>query len=135
VTSGTTVASNIQGDDASFSRAALFNFGGAFLTAAWRNNLQVEVSGFLNGVKKYGTSLTLGTDEATYFAFNYLGVDQVLFHSAGGVPAGYGSSGLSIAVDDITYTNAKATPIPGAIWLLGSGLAGILCLRRRFSVN
>ena len=28
-------------------------------------------------------------------------------------------------------TNTSATPIPGAVWLLGSGLAGFAALRRR----
>jgi hypothetical protein len=33
--------------------------------------------------------------------------------------------------DNCTETYTKATPIPGAVWLLGSGLVGLVGLRRR----
>lgn len=34
-----------------------------------------------------------------------------------------------VTLDNLTYA---ATPVPGAIWLLGSGLIGLVGLRRRF---
>ena len=44
-----------------------------------------------------------------------------------------GPSGMNtpayFAMDDLTP--ASAVPIPGAVWLLGSGLIGIICIRRK----
>ena len=37
----------------------------------------------------------------------------------------------SLLCEDCTETYVKATPIPGAVWLLGSGLVGLVGLRRR----
>jgi hypothetical protein len=65
----------------------------------------------LVGAQKNGT--------LNYFAFSSDSlISSVTFHDAGN--DGY-------AVDNIS----TATPIPGAVWLLGSGLLGLIGLRRR----
>jgi len=42
-------------------------------------------------------------------------------------------NGGSMNIDEIYYSsNASAIPIPGAVWLLGSGIIGIVGIRRKF---
>ncbi|BDQ35432.1 hypothetical protein [Pseudodesulfovibrio portus] len=45
---------------------------------------------------------------------------------------GYGSEGDSWYITEVHGLAANPTPIPGAIWLLGSGLLGLAGIRRRF---
>ena len=43
-----------------------------------------------------------------------------------------GSSGSFLYnIDDITTTSAAVVPLPGALWLFGSGLAGLIALNKR----
>jgi hypothetical protein len=133
VASGTGVALNGYAADASISRVTPFNFGGAYLTGAWNNGLQLEVLGYKGDVLKYDTTITINSLDAIYFAFNYKAVDKVTFHSFGGSDAGYGGGGAHFVMDDLTYSRAKVAPIPGALWLLGSGLVGLVGFRRRSS--
>lgn len=66
---------------------------------------------------------TMASGSLTYFAFlSDLAFDTVVFYASDG--DGYGIDNLSIGAP---------TPIPGAIWLLGSGLVGLVGLRRRFA--
>ena len=68
---------------------------------------------------------SLGLDWFTvgwlYFGGDY---STVLFE-------GYSWDGGSSAVESISDSFTRATPIPGAIWLLGSGIVGLAGLRRK----
>ena len=55
----------------------------------------------------------------------YLKIDGVGTGSAGGTSA--------FDLDAVGAINHAVVPIPGAVWLLGSGLVGLLGLRRRMS--
>ena len=41
------------------------------------------------------------------------------------------ADGLEISIDSIHVVPIRVVPIPGAVWLLGSGLVGVIGLRRR----
>jgi len=45
--------------------------------------------------------------------------------------SGSGTARAGISVDDMFATNTSPVPIPGAIWILGSGLLGLLGVRRK----
>ena len=39
--------------------------------------------------------------------------------------------GWNIGIDNINFDQSAAVPIPGAVWLLGSGLIGLIAVRKR----
>lgn len=112
-------------------RDAPFDFTSAYLTAAWNNGLNVQVTGYLQGNAIYQQALTIDTDAPTLFAFNFLGVDRVNFVSSGGTSAGLGGSGTHFAMDDATFSASTVTPEPLSMALLGTGLFGLGAMRRR----
>ncbi|OPX81634.1 MAG: hypothetical protein A4E43_00627 [Methanosaeta sp. PtaB.Bin005] len=59
-------------------------------------------------------------------AFGWSGIDRLEFSSA---PLGVNPWDYHFAMDNFTY---EAVPIPSAVWLLGSGLLGLLGLKRKF---
>ncbi|MBG0789719.1 MAG: hypothetical protein H0S80_04385 [Desulfovibrionaceae bacterium] len=64
---------------------------------------------------------TMDSGSLVYFSFfSDLAFDTVTFKASGG--DGYGIDNLTVGAP---------TPIPGAVWLLGSGLIGLIGLRRR----
>jgi|GEM_PF-2139855 len=66
---------------------------------------------------------SLVNDTMVYFSFYFdEAFDSVTFKASGN--DGYGIDNLSVGAP---------TPIPGAIWLLGSGLLGLVGIRRRFA--
>ena len=59
---------------------------------------------------------------------------QVGIHGPGYPAGNYIENGNSWSSCDLqfrTYTDTAAVPIPGAIWLLGSGILGLVGLRKR----
>ncbi len=93
-----------------FTNSTSFDLDSAYLTAAWSDNLQLHVTGSLNGTLLYDNTYTLSATTPTLITFNYLGVDTVMFAGSGGTHhSGYTGSGKQFAMDNLTVT----IPEPG----------------------
>jgi hypothetical protein len=72
----------------------------AYMTAAWNDNLQVEVTGYLRGKKVFDHTYTLSATRPTLCVFAVT-VDTLDFNSSGGTPhAGYSGGGEHFAMDN-----------------------------------
>ncbi len=134
--SGDYTAFNLFGDVAAVGPGT-FDFNSAYLAAAWRNNLSINVRGLLDGDVIYNETVVAqyGTEKgssAVEFVFNFIGIDQLIFDSFGGTDADSndGGSGTHFALDNFTFNNSTAVPEPTSLMLWGSGL-GIVCFVRR----
>ena len=76
----------------------------------------------LSGYKNWADWLTVNVGEA--------GIKSLTFYAAD--PSGYYVNAFHPSVDNMVI-NESLVPIPGAVWLLGSGLLGLAGLRRKFS--
>ena len=135
IVSGNWVAYNACAGDANVSLDGnTFDFVGGYFTAAWRNGLTIDVTGYLAGEKKYFQSITVDASGPTLFVFDYLDVDLVWFSSYGGTYAGFDYDQPHFAVDNMIFQSDSFTmpvPLPGALWLMGSGFAALMALRKR----
>ena len=109
VISSNNVVFNREGFPASINNATPFNMVSAYFTAAWNDNLQLEVQGFAGGMLKYDKTFTLSAVAPSLLTFNYTGVDEVYFLAYGGTPhSGYSFSdppyagGTWFAMDNLT---------------------------------
>jgi hypothetical protein len=131
--SGNYVAFNVFGNPGevlTISSGDTFDFNSTYLTAAWNDNLNVNVLGFLNGLNIYNQTVVVSDDAPTLFNFNYLGIDQLRFTSFGGTDAGTPGNGQQFAMDNFTY-NAQTVPEPATIALIGLGFMGFGITRRK----
>ncbi len=104
------VAYNPGGAPASISSSSPFALFSAYLTAAWNDNLQVEVQGYVGTTLIYDNKYTLSATSPTLIHFNYVGVTSVNFISSGGTPhIGYTGSGKQFAMDNVSV---YLTPVP-----------------------
>ncbi|MHC5598405.1 MAG: PEP-CTERM sorting domain-containing protein [Nostoc sp.] len=129
------VAFNAFGNPATASTVSIgggeFNFNSAYLTAAWNNGLNILVEGFLGGITKYATTVTVDSTSPTQFNFDFLGIDSLKFTSFGGVDAGYEGSGTHLVLDNFTY-NSETVPEPTTILgLLTVGSFGVALSRKQ----
>jgi hypothetical protein len=101
------------------STSGTFDFTGAYLTSAWDSVQYPIIQGWLNSELKY-TSIVTIYNAANWYSFNFTGIDELVFISNGGG---------QVVIDNLTY-NTSTVPIPAAVWLLGSGLIGLIGIRR-----
>ncbi|HVM47815.1 MAG TPA: immunoglobulin domain-containing protein [Candidatus Acidoferrum sp.] len=85
---------------------APFNLHAAYLTAAWNDNLQVQVLGFTGtNTPAYDHTYTLSATYPTLIVFNYSNVTEVEFISSGGKQhPGYTGSGEHFAMDNVAVS-------------------------------
>ncbi len=122
------VAFNAWGEPAQFSGDP-FNFIGVYLTAAWRDGLNVDVEGYRDGLLVYRETVVLDTSAPLWFQADYVNVDTVRFVSYGGTHhQGLRGDGTQFALDNLTHV---AIPAPGAVLLVGLGTTLTGWLRRR----
>jgi hypothetical protein len=93
----------------------------AFLQS-WRNNL--DGAGAFNNTGMLGESLG-------YFFYGGLGTDPGLGQVASTKYAGEWKLDYSVAAGTTLSYNVAPIPVPAAVWMLGSGIAGLIATRRR----
>ncbi|ADM08395.1 beta-lactamase, putative [Parvularcula bermudensis HTCC2503] len=103
--SGTNAMFNEFGGSASISRSANFDFDSFYASAAWNEGLQLEVSGYDDGVFIGSQTFTLSYDVSNFYELDdtiFDSVDQVEFSTFGGVddPNDDGT-GTQFSMDDL----------------------------------
>jgi len=107
------VAYNGNGAPASISAAGPFVLYSGYVTAAWDDNLQLEVQGFNGQTLTYDTTYTLSATNATLIELNYVGVTSVQFITSGGVHhRGYNGAGSEFVLDNVSAFVAPIPPTP-----------------------
>lgn len=126
-------AFNLSGNMASMSRATPFTLKSATFTSAWVTPNTVTVTGYLGGTQLYQSVFgLLKTTIPTQFAFNFANIDMLTFTTQV-TPASLQWQSQFV-MDNVVVNEATApapTPIPGAVWLLGSGILCLTGLRKR----
>ena len=129
--SGDFVGFNVDGGYGIVSSASDFTFNGAYFTAAWQSGLNIRVQGYENDTIMYSKDIIVNYDKSNYFNFNFVGINKLYLSSFGGKDnCCYNYSGTEFAIDNFTVS---AVPVPGAVWLLGSALVGLMGFSRRKS--
>ena len=130
--SGDYVAFNAWAEAASITSSDIFDFDGVYLTAAWRNGLNITVAGYENDSLLYSTTVVVDTTGPAWFDFNYVGINRLEFDSYGGVDVFLYGSGEHFVMDDFEFTPpAMHSPSPGALLLGSIGVGFVGWLRRR----
>ena len=142
VVSPPNVAFNENGLPVSFSRrpSMPFELDSFYLAAAWRDGLEVTVTGELCSpaptcVVVDSTTLTVSTSGPTLETFNWDDVNKVVFQSFGGVPVGF--EGYQFVLDNVRISSVPelstrfnafdAVPELSTWTLMLVGFAGLGC--------
>jgi len=127
VVSPNNVAFNAFGDPASIYSAHVdpFYVLDGYITAAWRDNLEINITGYYGGNPVISGDFFINTNAPTYFyATAPVWIDDLVFTSSGGVQhIGYTGDGTHFALDNLTV---HTTPEPGTLLLVGTGILGLV---------
>jgi hypothetical protein len=117
VASPNNVAYNGYGNPAALTSSTPFRLVSAWLTAAWNDGLQVEVTGYKDGLAVYDNTYTLSATTRTLIYFNNSIVDEVYFQSWGGTrnPLYGNKIGWQFAMDNLLVEVSKKGALQVAI--------------------
>jgi hypothetical protein len=127
------VTGTVSGDYVSFKaygnpvivQGSPFTFNGAYFTTAQpEDDLVIKIQGYSGANKLYETTITPSFSAATWFDFNYVGIDTLIIIGSGSFVGS--NSSRRFAMDNFTFNEPTPVPIPAALWLLGSGLLGLI---------
>lgn len=112
-----------------------FDFNGAFLTGAWNDGLNIEVTGSANGLASYSKTVVVNSAQAQWFDFNFLDIDSLSFRSFGGEKNRLlDGEGEHFILDNFTFNepvNSTQVPEPPALILFGMGIFFLGMINRR----
>ncbi len=104
---------NLHGNPASIIGVIPFDLLSTYVTAAWRDNLTLQVVGSSDGATKFAITTNLSTTTPILLQFNFFGVDRVDFVTSGGTTNGaYAESGFQFAMDDVLIAPHLLGPQP-----------------------
>lgn len=130
--------SGVAGQVLSISVTSLFNVDGDKLDAAisiysgvLNSEFELLMPGFDNDADFAGLAYLTGSP-TWGTAGNDVAVLDFVLPTSGLYTIAIGGEGFLSFDDDYGYEmNVSAVPVPAAVWLFGSGLAGLLAMRRR----
>jgi hypothetical protein len=132
---GSPIVSSITG-------ASPFNFVSAYLGSGWYDELDVTLNGLHNGTQEFSRTITVNTQGARLFTFNFTGINELdIFSNTTGSttdPFGCGASGCSqVTLDDLTITPARVSgvPEPSAFVILVPAFLILAVFRRLHEVS
>ena len=120
IVSGEYVGFGLSDSTVSLSRdGETFNIQSIFFAGAWRNDLDIHVTGWLNGSIKdsYDQTVIGQTTEPHEYKFNYEGIDELKIYASGGTPAGLYADAPIFVFEHIVYS----IPEPSTLLLLAIG--------------
>jgi len=121
------------------SSTSAFDFVSAYLGAGWYDGLDVTVEGFNGPTEDFSKTVTVDTEGAQLFTFNFDDIDKLeIFSTVTGSttdPYGCGPSGCSqVTLDNLTFTPASgpppSVPEPSMVGIAGLGFLALAAFHR-----
>lgn len=115
VSGGGHVVLNGWGEVASSSSADDFTFNGVYITSAFFDDMDVTIQSYDDGVASALVTASVNTSGPTWVAADFENVDTLVFSASGGtqvVFSDYFDEGTHFALDNFTFDEPTATPIP-----------------------
>ncbi len=110
IVSGTQVAFNGFASPINTSKSSgTWDFTGTYISAAWRDGLQVTFTGLLSGSQLFSSTISVDHTGPNWRAFNFTGIDTLSISSTGGTEvSGLSGSGAHFALDNFTINGVSS---------------------------